>query len=113
MTNHPALVVLALCDLCGDESPDQLHRVCSACFAETAERDREKSRPQLLTVAEAARVLNVTPRLIRRLIKTGDLPAISLAPSAKATGIRYRIRRKDLARYLSRRAITPTIAAVT
>ena len=52
--------------------------------------------PQLLTVSDAARMLSVSPKVVRRLIKTGELPAVSLG--VKLT----RIKGEALAAFISK-----------
>jgi excisionase family DNA binding protein len=51
----------------------------------------------LLTIAQAAALLNASTRTIRRLIESGTLPARRLTPPA---GSHWRIEPSDLARYL-------------
>jgi excisionase family DNA binding protein len=52
----------------------------------------------LLTVGEVARVMRVSNMTVYRLIKSGQLAAIRV-------GKNYRIRRKDVERYLTDRAV--------
>jgi excisionase family DNA binding protein len=52
----------------------------------------------LLTVAEVAQVLRVSNMTVYRLIKGGQLAAMRV-------GKNYRIRRMDVERYLSQRAV--------
>lgn len=54
-----------------------------------------KIRPQVYTVAEIAQLLAVSPRVVRDLIRKGDLPALRI-------GRAYRIPRKAAAAYLAR-----------
>ena len=60
-----------------------------------SERDLEEP---LLTVDEVARVMRVSNMTVYRLIKAGQLAAIRV-------GKNYRIRRRDVARYLDERAV--------
>lgn len=59
-----------------------------------------KIRPKVYTVAEFAQVLAISPRLVRGLIRRGELPALRI-------GRAYRIPRKAAAIYLAR-ALPPT-----
>ena len=52
----------------------------------------------LLTVGEVAQVMRVSNMTVYRLIKSGQLAAIRV-------GKNYRIRRKDVQRYLTDRAV--------
>jgi len=52
-------------------------------------------RPKVYTVAEFARVFVISPRLVRDLIRKGELPALRIGRS-------YRIPRKVAAAYLDR-----------
>jgi excisionase family DNA binding protein len=52
----------------------------------------------LLTVGEVAQVMRVSNMTVYRLIKSGQLAALRV-------GKNYRIRRKDVERYLSDRAV--------
>jgi excisionase family DNA binding protein len=52
----------------------------------------------LLTVGEVAQVMRVSNMTVYRLIKSGQLSAIRV-------GKNYRIRRKDVERYLNERAV--------
>ena len=52
----------------------------------------------LLTVAEVAQVMRVSNMTVYRLIKSGQMAAIRV-------GKNYRIRRRDVERYLSDRAV--------
>jgi len=54
-----------------------------------------KIRPKVYTVAEFAQVLAISPRLVRGLIRRGELPALRI-------GRTYRIPRKAAAFYLAR-----------
>jgi excisionase family DNA binding protein len=58
-------------------------------------RDFEES---LLTVGEVAQVMRVSNMTVYRLIKSGQLAAIRV-------GKNYRVRRKDMERYLDERAV--------
>ncbi|MFN2488483.1 MAG: helix-turn-helix domain-containing protein [Actinomycetota bacterium] len=53
----------------------------------------------LLTVGEVARVMRVSNMTVYRLIKAGQLAAIRV-------GKNYRIRQKDVERYLNDRAVS-------
>jgi excisionase family DNA binding protein len=53
---------------------------------------------QLLTVAEVAHIMRVSNMTVYRLIKAGQLAAIRV-------GKNYRIRRRDVERYLTERAV--------
>ena len=59
-----------------------------------------KIRPKVYTVAEFAQVLAISSRLVRNLIRRGELPALRI-------GRTYRIPRKAAALYLAR-ALPPT-----
>ena len=70
----------------------------------TATVDREKTQPTratassaeraaYLTVAQAAAVLNCSPKQVRRLIKAGRIPAIDVGTGRQGS---YRIRRADI-----------------
>jgi excisionase family DNA binding protein len=59
-----------------------------------------KIRPKVYTVAEFAQVLAISPRLVRGLIRRGELPALRI-------GRTYRIPRKTANAYLAR-ALPPT-----
>lgn len=52
----------------------------------------------LLTVGEVAQIMRVSNMTVYRLIKSGQLAAIRV-------GKNYRIRRKDVERYLTDRAV--------
>ena len=52
----------------------------------------------LLTVGEVAQVMRVSNMTVYRLIKSGQLAAIRV-------GKNYRVRRKDMERYLDERAV--------
>jgi excisionase family DNA binding protein len=52
----------------------------------------------LLTVGEVAQIMRVSNMTVYRLIKSGQLAAIRV-------GKNYRLRRKDVERYLSERAV--------
>lgn len=52
----------------------------------------------LLTVGEVAQIMRVSNMTVYRLIKSGQLPAIRV-------GKNYRLRRKDIERYLTDRAV--------
>ena len=52
----------------------------------------------LLTVAEATQLMRVSNMTVYRMIKSGQLAAIRV-------GKNYRIRRKDVTRYLDERAV--------
>ena len=60
-----------------------------------SERDLEEP---LLTVDEVAGVMRVSNMTVYRLIKSGQLAAIRV-------GKNYRIRRRDVGRYLDERAV--------
>jgi excisionase family DNA binding protein len=57
-------------------------------------------RPKVYTVAEFARVFAISPRLVRGLIRRGELPALRIGRS-------YRIPRKAADAYLAR-AVPPS-----
>jgi len=59
-----------------------------------------KIRPKVYTVAEFAQVLAISPRLVRSLIRRGELPALRI-------GRTYRILCKAADLYLAR-ALPPT-----
>jgi excisionase family DNA binding protein len=52
----------------------------------------------LLTVSEVAQIMRVSNMTVYRLIKSGQLAAIRV-------GKNYRLRRKDVASYLTERAV--------
>jgi excisionase family DNA binding protein len=52
----------------------------------------------LLTVGEVAQIMRVSNMTVYRLIKSGQLAALRV-------GKNYRIRRRDVDRYLSQRAV--------
>jgi excisionase family DNA binding protein len=54
----------------------------------------------LLTVGEVARLMRVSNMTVYRLIKSGQLAALRV-------GKNYRIRRRDVDRYLAERAVGP------
>lgn len=54
-----------------------------------------KLRPKVYTVAEFARLFAVSPRVVRDLIRKGELPALRIGRS-------YRIPRQVAAAYLAR-----------
>ena len=58
-------------------------------------------RPKVYTVTEFARAFAVSPRLVRDLIRKGDVPALKIGRS-------YRIPRKAADDYLAR-AFPPTL----
>ncbi|MGH2693886.1 MAG: helix-turn-helix domain-containing protein [Actinomycetota bacterium] len=58
----------------------------------------ERFDEPLLTVGEVARMMRVSNMTVYRLIKSGQLAAIRV-------GKNYRLRRKDVARYLDERAV--------
>lgn len=60
-------------------------------------------RPKVYTVTELVCVLAVSPRLVRDLIRKGDLPALKI-------GRAYRVPRKAVDQYLAR-ALLPTSRA--
>ena len=60
-------------------------------------------RPKVYTVAECAKVFAISPRLVRDLIRRGELPALRI-------GRTYRIPRKAAAAYLER-AFPPFLRA--
>ena len=62
--------------------------------------DREFGEP-LLTVGEVATLMRVSNMTVYRLIKSGQLSAIRV-------GKNYRIRRSDIERYLTERAVHVT-----
>lgn len=59
--------------------------------------EREFGEP-LLTVGEVAQVMRVSNMTVYRLIKSGQLSAVRV-------GKNYRIRRRDVERYLTERAV--------
>jgi excisionase family DNA binding protein len=62
------------------------------------------SPPRLLTFSETARELGVSLTTVRRLIKTGKLPAVVLDTGTSVAPSR-RVRRTDLDAYV--RSLTP------
>jgi len=64
-----------------------------------------KLRPKVYTVAEVALLFAVSPRVVRDLIRKGDLPALRIGRS-------YRIPRKAANAYLAR-ALPSTSRAVS
>ncbi|MGH2457296.1 MAG: helix-turn-helix domain-containing protein [Chloroflexota bacterium] len=97
------------CDLCGERSPDPV-TICRGCirdlgldrFDQDDARRATPMRSPFLTVAEAARLLNTSPRTVRGLITAKRLVAVDLAGSASPNGHRYRIPRKALRRLVAR-----------
>lgn len=87
---------------------DDLVHVCGSCVADLAldrfeheQADRPKAdRSPLLTVAETARYLRVTPGHVRLLIAERKLVAVDLAHSHSKNGHRWRVSRKSLKRLL-------------
>ena len=63
-------------------------------------RMKTRLRPKVYTVAELACLFAVSPRLVRDLIRKGEIPALRLGRS-------YRIPRKAIDAYLAR-AASPT-----
>lgn len=63
-----------------------------------ARREPSYVGDRLLTVVEVATLMRVSNMTVYRLIKAGDLAAIRV-------GKNYRIREKDVGRYLSERAV--------
>ncbi len=63
--------------------------------------------PRLLTLAEAAEVLRVSAKTVRRRIEGGDLPAVRLGPRT------LRVREDDLQRYIATRVVRPREARVS
>ncbi|HZS25369.1 MAG TPA: helix-turn-helix domain-containing protein [Gaiellaceae bacterium] len=55
------------------------------------------TEPELLTVAEAAQTLRVSPRTVYNRVRAGELPALRLGSGPKAP---IRIDPLDLARFL-------------
>jgi excisionase family DNA binding protein len=58
-------------------------------------------RPKVYTVAQFAQVFAISPRLVRDLIRRGELPALRIGRS-------YRIPRKAATDYLARALPPPT-----
>ncbi len=58
--------------------------------------DRDFERIQLLTLAEAARLLHVSTRTLQRMIRNHDLPALKV-------GGQWRLRGSQLADWIERR----------
>jgi excisionase family DNA binding protein len=57
--------------------------------------DPIKIRPKVYTVVEVARLFAISPRIVRNLIRKGELPALRIGRS-------YRIPRKAAHAYLAR-----------
>ena len=55
----------------------------------------KKIRPKVYTVTEFAHLFAISPRLVRNLIRKGDIPALKIGRS-------YRIPRKAAEAYLAR-----------
>ena len=69
----------------------------------------DNKRPEIvacLTTEEVLAYLNVTPRTIYRLIRTGELPAIRI-------GRQWRFRRSDLDAFLDRQQASVTVSAAS
>jgi excisionase family DNA binding protein len=62
--------------------------------------DFVKIRPKVYTVAEFARLFAISPRVVRDLIRKGELPALRIGRS-------YRIPRKAADAYLARALPSP------
>lgn len=58
--------------------------------------DRSFERIQLLTLAEAARLLHVSTRTLQRMIRNNDLPALKV-------GGQWRLRESQLSDWIERR----------
>lgn len=58
--------------------------------------DRNFDRIQLLTLAEAARLLHVSTRTLQRMIRNNDLPALKV-------GGQWRLRESQLTDWIERR----------
>ena len=58
--------------------------------------DRNFERLQLLTLAEAARLLHVSTRTLQRMIRNNDLPALKV-------GGQWRLRESQLTDWIERR----------
>lgn len=63
-------------------------------------KHQTRIRPKVYTVAEFAQAFALSPRRVRDLIRTGEIPALRIGRS-------YRIPRKAAAEYLAR-ALPPT-----
>ncbi len=68
------------------------------------DRDKPTGMVACLTTEEVLAYLNVTPRTIYRLIRTGELPAIRI-------GRQWRFRRSDLDAFLDRQQAVSISAA--
>ena len=64
-----------------------------------------KIRPKVYTVAEFAQLFAISPRMVRELIRKGELPALRIGRS-------YRIPRKVADAYLAK-VLPPTLRAVS
>ena len=113
MTGHSVttagLMAVESCVNCGSDA-QPLRRICVHCLGElveAAERKPERPMPYLLTVAEAARFLNVNAKTVRRLITAGELAAIAVGTATTPTGRRYRIRLRELKRFVTGRGEAP------
>jgi excisionase family DNA binding protein len=70
----------------------------SACGKVTSSMARAQFEDSLLTVGEVAQIMRVSNMTVYRLIKAGQISAIRV-------GKNYRIRGRDVERYLSERAV--------
>jgi excisionase family DNA binding protein len=77
-----------------DSIYDRLAEVCMS-------NHQTRMRPKVYTVTEFARLFVVSPRLVRELIRKGDIPALKIGRS-------YRIPRRAADEYLAR-ALPPTL----
>jgi len=105
MAQTPSPDLAVCCDLCQAPTIHPRHlALCSDCFHDLVEQAtaRAADRRPLLTVAEAARLLGLSPQAVRRLIRQGAIEALNVAAAGDAHGNRYRISRKALKRFLSR-----------
>lgn len=88
------------CAHCGDSEPALA--LCATCFADLVDQDAERPRVEasLLTVAETARLLRLTPATVRGLIAERRLRAVDVAHSSSPNGRRWRVPRKAVRRFL-------------
>lgn len=73
-------------------------RTPTACFVVLMRSPRVRAK--VYTVAQLAQAFAISPRLVRTLIKRGELPALRIGRS-------YRIPRKVVAEYLARALLSP------
>jgi hypothetical protein len=101
------------CSCCGTPStPAELRPVCAVCLEHLmgppgAEAPAIKRRIPMLDVNQAALVLGVSSKTLRRYIHVGDLPALDASTGRRRHGARWRIRWPDLQRFQAARRHRP------